>query len=402
LFGIGYYGYSGPEFTCAELAPKMTKRWGRKKWCIHHMGDSKLSDIIEESMDDKFQEETDKIMLKQAKVEAGKEMKLAFGMGYSPLFLPTIYSDVDERSRNTAFRTLFLKKHIDIYEKARSTAIDKWQSPQSSKDKRELSDFLVKELESSGVHISEKISEIFKNDFVDALEKHFSFFKERLPCDMRSENTKKKEWALKKLTNIKVFEQDFLNKDKEDLILDAKIQVEKIYEKYEEEITDAYENYDVPFMNFFCFTDVVDLYPDFKSNTEDDPLFKGLTDDYAVWYEKTWREIEIRKEKCACHTCTKNLHLTAECARVIRQRAQKVPFRTCPFCQKNIPYEHFDEKGEHGHIKFVSSSEVTCDKCREFIESDIKLCKECKDYHIATLKTPLLLLQCYRCSHKKS
>ena len=63
-----------------------------------------------------------------------------------------------------------------------------------------------------------------------------------------------------KLTNIKVFEQDFLNKDKEDLILDAKIQVEKIYEKYEEEITDAYENYDVPFMNFFCFTDVVDLF----------------------------------------------------------------------------------------------------------------------------------------------
>ena len=35
--------------------------------------------------------------------------------------------------------------------------------------------------------------------------------------------------------------------------------------------------------------------------------------------------IEEKKEKCACHTCTNNLHLTAECERVIRQRFQEIP-----------------------------------------------------------------------------
>ena len=158
-----------------------------------------------------------------------------------------------------------------------------------------------------------------------------------------------------------------MSKKKKALLANAELEVEKIYEQYEEEIKDAYENHDVPFEDCFCFTEVVDLYPSFKGPRED-PLFNGLTDNYEVWYEKIWTDIEAGKQKCNCSTCTKNSFLTAECERVLRQREQKVPFRTCPLCKKNIPHKHFDK--ENGHIKvtgfpkILSSLEVTCDSVR--------------------------------------
>ena len=104
-------------------------------------------------------------------MEFRKEMECIFGRGYSPLWLPTIYSDVKERCLKKAFKTLFLKDHSDIYENAKASAITLWQN---RKTETEFSVFLVNQLEDSGVCISEEISKIFKNDFLDTLEKEFS------------------------------------------------------------------------------------------------------------------------------------------------------------------------------------------------------------------------------------
>ena len=68
----------------------------------------------------------------------------------------------------------------------------------------------------------------------------------------------------------------------------------------------------------------------------------------------------MEKEKCACDTCTSNLHWERDCFKVIRQRLHQRPYRTCPLCQIDIPQDQFDRNDSHGHIKFVSKSEVTC------------------------------------------
>ena len=291
-FALRVIGCKEPK-PCDELNSKYTNHRGRKQWCIQHMDESEWDDIIFDAMMEKLQEETEKSRMKDAKIEAGREMKLAFDRYYSPLFLPSMYSDVADRSCNKAFKTLFFEKDSEIYERAKSTAILKWHE---SKDEKEFSEFLIEELEASGVYVSEKISKIFEDNFLFALEQKFSFFKESLPDEMRSKNTKQKEWALKMLLKIK--EEDSMNKEKEKLIENAKVQIEEIYQKYEEEITAAYKNCEVPFEDYFCFTDVVNLYPTFKGPRED-PLFNNLTDNYEVCFENLLQVIEQREfEKC--------------------------------------------------------------------------------------------------------
>ena len=341
--------------TCKDFQPESCKLLdsmdaniqGRNQWCIKKIDDSQWGDIIEKAMNKRFKEETYKSRLEEAKKDVEREMKLTHGSSYSSLYLPSMYFDADNKSQNTAFRTLFLKEDKVIYENSYESAIRKWQKRNDEKD---VEDFLIEELESSGVYVAEKITEIFKHNFPFALAKEFSYFKKRVPVKMRFENKKRKEWALKKIENIKLFEGLSMNKEKEALIANAELQVDKIYENYDMEITDAFENYDVPFEEYLCFTKVVDLYPGFDGPRED-PFFQSpenLTDDYAVLHEKLYKDIEIRKGKCVCNTCTNKLYLTSDCERILRQRKQEIPFRTCPLCQKNIPPKWFDE---NGHFK---------------------------------------------------
>ena len=215
------------------MAEHLSKDFGNEHWCLEHMSESKLGKLIEEAMDEKFEGDVDDAMASMAKDEVDKELKLAFIRNYSPQFLPSIYSDVRERCRNKAFRTLFLKKHNDIYEEAHSIAVNKWKK--STDTKKEVSDFLIKELEVSGVYVSEKISEIFKTEFQNTIEKKFLLFKDQLPCEMRSYNAERKKWALEKIEKIKKNEEA----DKKILIKNAETQIEKIYEEYENEITDT-------------------------------------------------------------------------------------------------------------------------------------------------------------------
>ena len=293
-------------------------------------------------------------------MEFRKEMECIFGRGYSPLWLPTIYSDVKERCLKKAFKTLFLKDHSDIYENAKASAITLWQN---RKTETEFSVFLVNQLEDSGVCISEEISKIFKNDFLDTLEKEFSFFKERVPCEMRSKNEERKEWAIEKLEKIQKIERNSMGKAKmAKLIEDARIEINRIYQEFEDEIADATKNCNISFEDYFCFTDVVDLYPTFKGLAED-PLFDSPIDEYDFWSFRIWHNIENRRKKCSCHTCSHNLNLKAECERVIKQKELEYYFFTCSLCQNNMLFEYFYQKNKSWHFSIIYSkrdNEISC------------------------------------------
>ena len=282
---------SGIPLSCNELAQYISQRFNRgsKTWCLQHMSDSKLGDLVEKSLVEKLDEEVDKEMLEKGDEEFMREMKLTFESDFSTLWLPIIYTDVAKRCLNRAFRTIFSKNHSDIYCKAKVAAIDLWHK---RKDDTELSEFLIQELEKSGVYISEKISELFKEDFMLTLRKNFAFFNKRVPYEMRSKNLERRDWAIKELEKSQADEKDSVEKSKRTLIENAKIEIQRIYQDYEEDITDGYENNDIEFEAYLCCTGVVDLYPRFKGSRKD-PLFNSLTDNYELWF----RQRELEKSK---------------------------------------------------------------------------------------------------------
>ena len=160
-----------------------------------------------------------------------------------------------------------------------------------------------------GIHVEEEISEMFKQDLTNTLEKKFSIFKDEEVCyDIHFENIERKEWAIKKLEQIKEVEKDSMDDSKQNLIKDAEVEIEKMYERYEEQTKDAYENHDIPFEQYpFRFSTVIELYPTFKPSEENCQLYDWgygsdrmpprITDDYEEWFKKIWEEIEVRKEK---------------------------------------------------------------------------------------------------------
>ena len=85
-----------------------------------------------------------------------------------------------------------------------------------------------------------------------------------------------------------------------------------------------------------------------------------IEDNYGVFVKKLWIELEVEKEKCFCGVCTKNLHWLHDCKKVTWQKFHKMPYRTCPLCQLNIPKEKFDRKDDNGHFISVSIDEITC------------------------------------------
>ena len=392
---------SDKSLTCDELALKISQERGREQFCFLHISEKKIGELIEESIDERYKEEVEKMMTENAKDAVEKEMKLAFDSGYSPTYLPVMYSEVRKRCLKKAFRTLFVKEQNETYKKAYESALNKFR--ESGHD-REKENFLIDELEDLGVYVASEIYNMFRIDFMNTLEKEFLSFKRTLPSKMRAANKRRKEWVIKMLTKIEKNEEASMNKEKKTLFEEAKVQVEQIYEKYENEISEAFDNCKVPFDNFFSFTEVVDEYPnlDFLNTGGKDLLFHfALWDKYRVLESETWKKIENTKQKCVCNVCTKNLHCTAECERIISQRLKGNPFRTCPFCQMQIVKGHFERRYGHNsnaHIMFLSTSEMTC----AYSEADKIMCKKCKDHLISIHDLSVGRLDGFRgCPHKK-
>ena len=338
---------SGIPFSCDELGQHLSQTWGHKRWCLQHMSKKEFDDLVEKSLDDKFNEEVDKEMLENANNEFIREMKLTFDRDYSFLWLPIIYSDVAERCRNRAFKTIYSKDQSDIYCKAKMAAIELWQK---SKYNTKLSHFLIVELEASGVHVVERLYNLFDNDFKSTLEKEFSFFKNRVPWEMRSRNKERRDWAIKKLEKLEAFEKCSMDKVKRTLIENARNEIQRIFQEFEEEITEAHKNCTVPFKDYFCFTDVVNLYPTFKSPGKD-PHFSSCFNEYDFCFFRIWHELEIRRKDCECNTCSNDLHLTNECEMIIRRRELECHFFTCPSCEKSQLFEWFYEEDDDWHFK---------------------------------------------------
>ena len=351
---------------CNELAIKQSEKKKKKQFCVEHMSDLQMGKLIQKSMKEKYQEEIKKWMTEFATNVVEKEFKFQFGSQYNPQYLPDMYSEVEKRCYKKAFTTLFVMTDNDVYVEANKTALDKLRE---RKEDKELEEFLIEELEELGNFVAAEVYDIFKTEFTNTLEKKFFSFKNTMPRQMKSANRRKKRWALKRLARMEKIEAASMDEEKKNLIEEAKVQIEQIFKKYEKEIADGYKNCDVPFEDLFCFTEVVDQYPglDFLNTGGKDPLFPWVKyDEYLSLDSETWKQIEKRKEKCSCNTCTSNLHSTAECERVIRQRLEKIPFRTCPLCQEQIPHGAFDNECNYRrHIILVSESKVTCDNCND-------------------------------------
>ena len=137
-----YSHSSAYRLSCKDFEPKSHKKskttnlHGRKHWCIKHIDDSQWGEVIETAMDKRLQEETYKRRLEDAKIDVNREMKLTYGLFYSPPNLPSLHFDAAKKSENKAFKTLFLKEHKDIYEKAYRFTISKWQKTEEKKRHR--------------------------------------------------------------------------------------------------------------------------------------------------------------------------------------------------------------------------------------------------------------------------
>ena len=219
----------GIELTCAEFEQHLSEKQGHEvSLCREHMSESEVDDLVFESMLEKFNEMVNRMMLDKATLQVRKEWELAFDQsggysyntnGYVSLDydeLPKVYTDVAERSRNKAFRKYILK----YYEAARCE--------KNASGHENILPFLIEKLEAIGIHVEKEISEMFKQDLTNTLEKKFSIFKDEEVCyDIYFENIERKEWAIKKLEEIKEVEKDSMDDSKQTLIKDAEIEIEK-------------------------------------------------------------------------------------------------------------------------------------------------------------------------------
>jgi len=185
---------------------------------------------------------------------------------------------------------------------------------------------------------------------------------------MRSANTRRKKWACWNLEEIQhTFEGKSLNEHKRKLLNNAQDQIQKAFDDYEADITDTYENYEVPF-EYFCFSNTADLYPnlDFECQTAEILRDVETIDTYGALIDELWHELEVEKEDCVCSVCKMDLIERGKwyfhCRKLIRQRLPNVPwrhlpYRTCPLCRMKIPKDQFDRKADekNGHFKSTSA-----------------------------------------------
>ena len=340
--------------------------------CLQHMDESQLYEKIEISMEKECNEVTEKLMLKAAKDKVNQEWKLAFEVDSFDC-LPRVYKEVAKNVCNKAFKTIFLEQYMGIYDIAYGAAMDKVMLTEHIFDYDDYNfnkkmdsifyNILIEELEASDEPIATELAKLFRWDFVDAVKKKFSFFKENIPIRIRSANARRKKWALKKVKEIeKIVESIDLDQSKKDLLKDAHIKIQDIYKQYDDDITFSYKQYEFEF-KYFCFTCIVKWYPklDYKYEVGDINYELKMDDNYGVLIKKLWVQLEVEERKCACIVCTENPKGSRvySCSKVVWQKYINRPYRTCPIYQLNISTEEFDGDG-HFQYKTDSWQEYTC------------------------------------------
>ena len=370
-----------------QKEPKPCSYWTEfyKKPCIHHMSNEEWEEVIETAMDNAHEKVRDKIIQKTAKDVFDLEWDHAMNKyDYKPdgeegkgTFL-----HVAERTINKAFSTIFKDKYINIYENAYDIAIEKFMLSDNSSLVWKFEDFiniwnydkkidwhfdhiLSEELEASKSAVYEELKDIVEEEFQVAIRKKWFIFRDDIRNKMLLCNTRRKKWALQKLEEIKnTFKDSWSSKDVDDFIEDNQLQIEDIFCQYETEIKLADELNDIEMENYYCFTDYIKIYPNLDFMDRAHSHKKGSTeqliddDEYGYLIENLWLQLDVEREKCGCHACTikyckidctdcvpwHKRYWTKECEKIIRQRLKKRSYRTCRFCQKDIPKEDFEDK----------------------------------------------------------
>ena len=238
----------GTSLPCKDLANKEPYP---KSQCIHHMTDEERDEIFETSIKEVMEDEFEKKLKKKADDLVKQEYKLMF-----PSYEFLLFGEVAKRSCNKAFKSIFEQKYLDIYRRAYETAEEKYKTIKETRDeiiglKIYFPDILAKELEASSglveedchedIHrrahkaaeekyklmkkakdkartsfhtilakeleaseqlVQEDIAKIFKNDYLNSIEKEFEFFKGRIHYKMKDINTWRKNWATKKVKEV--------------------------------------------------------------------------------------------------------------------------------------------------------------------------------------------------------
>ena len=301
-----------------------------------------------------------------------------------------------------AFATVFKQKFLGSYERAYARATDKFMLSKNSAlvwkyENEEVyynrftnkncwmdEDFeklLTKELKSSLKIVHKEIVEMVEEEFFNAFCKKWYNFKDDIHKKMIFCNNRRMKWAWKKLEEIqKTFVDSWTEEEKKEFTKNTLFEIKEIYDQYESDIESAWKDNSMEMDSYYCFTHYILTYPriDFmdkanaRGNDRNEEI--NLKDNYGRLMENLWLQLDVERKNCACDACACKdycrikckdekclpqhpypmiLHkyaLEKECEKIKRQRLLKKSYRTCRFCQKDIPKDEFEKvkcKYEH-------------------------------------------------------
>ena len=103
---------------------------------------------------------------------------------------------------------------------------------------------------------------MIEEEFYLAFLKKWYEFKDDIRYKMLSCNNRRMKWAWEKLGEIeKTFEGCWSNEEIYEFLKDILFQIKKIFNNYETEIKNAYENNSMEMDQYFCFTYYINTYP---------------------------------------------------------------------------------------------------------------------------------------------
>ena len=214
--------------------PKMAKK--EKEPCIWHMADSRLAKVIEKSMDEAFQEASDKYVSDTVKA-------MVKGNFESPIYNCTYLCnhDVKNNSYKIAFDTVFDTKFKEEYDKADNVAQEKVDS-----DKLQLSiDCYFNEEwaknKSDGIVRSE-LAKIVRKEIDFAIQKKFGIFKKEEEKSIRnwySTTYSLTKSDIKSIRRIKTEHRGDWSDEKTEKLSNSLQELEQLNQQYETRIEQA-------------------------------------------------------------------------------------------------------------------------------------------------------------------
>ena len=251
-----------------------------EKPCIHHMDGAEWDKIIGIALEKSHKNEKDSLIQIASNDAFELEWKHAMHK-YPDCRGKATRHSVKTAVWHKAFSTTFKQKYINIYEKSYDNAMDKFMLSKNSAhvwkyadhekylDKfgqknpyYEFDDFLRKELKASEKKVYKEISEMIEEEFYLAFLKKWYEFKDDIRYKMLSCNNRRMKWAWEKLGEIeKTFEGSWSNEEIYEFLKDILFQIKEIFNNYETEIKNAYENNSMEMDQYFCFTYYINTYP---------------------------------------------------------------------------------------------------------------------------------------------